>query len=284
MGFSYDLSTCPSLKKLRSDFKRMRTEFNARYVRFYSACDRAGLNDDLVTAAWENSLGLHMLIWFGFEGGNKWRTRKRDIIRTIKYNPRAPFVVRAVVVGSEPLFDWVLSPDELAQQIVDVKNKLSDYTRKGLDGMQVTLSEMPYGFMAQGNAPSVFRAMDVIQGNILPFFDQRATTGGQAWPLVTDAYAYFQRQAKGKKVLYTQIGWPSDQSVWKANSDKAVASIKSQRAFFNLLDRNCEWFKTGTKGGVGWFAHIWNDEGLPGWGILDYSGKLKFNFSPRTSC
>ncbi|KAK0545032.1 hypothetical protein OC844_007402 [Tilletia horrida] len=72
--------------------------------------------------------------------------------------------------------------------------------------------------------------------------------------------------------------------VWKANSPSAIASVKSERAFFNLLDRNCEWFKAGVKGGVGWFAHIWNDVGLPGWGILDESGQLKFDFAPRTSC
>ncbi|KAK0529377.1 hypothetical protein OC834_003716, partial [Tilletia horrida] len=214
LGFSYDLSSCPSLKTLRADFKRMRTEFNSRYVRLYSACDDTSrdLNADLITAAWENGLGLHMLIWFGFDGGDQWRTRKRDLVRTIKADRRAPFVVRSVVVGSEPLFDSVLEPEELAAQIMDVKDKLSNYTGKGLDGMQVTLSEMPYGFMSKGNAPSVFKAMDVVQGNVLPFFDQRATTGGQAWSLVTSAYTYFQQQAKGKKVLYTQIGWPSNDS------------------------------------------------------------------------
>ncbi|KAK0550223.1 hypothetical protein OC845_002753 [Tilletia horrida] len=258
LGFSYDLSSCPSLQTLRTDFKRMRSEFNSRYVRLYSSCDRASMNDDLIAAAWESGLGLHMLIWFGFDGGDQWRTRKRDLLRTIKSNPRAPYVVRAVVVGSEPLFDSVLEPDQLAEQIMDVKNKLSNYTGKGLDGMQVTLSEMPYGFMSHGNAPSVFKAMDVVEGNVLPFFDQRATTGGQAWSLVTSAYTYFQKQAKGKKVLYTQIGWPSNDS--------------------------CAWFKSGVQGGVGWFAHIYNDDGLPGWGVLDGSGKLKFEFAPQTTC
>ncbi|CAD6923808.1 unnamed protein product [Tilletia controversa] len=287
LGFSYDLSSCPSLKQLRTDFKRMRTEFNSRYVRLYSACEsspRPSMNDDLITAAWEAGLGLHMLIWFGFEGGNLWKTRKRDLLQTIKGNEKAPFVVRAVVVGSEPLFDSVLEPEELAEQIVDIKDKLSEYTGKGLGGMQVTLSEMPYGFMSHKNAPAVFKAMDIVEGNILPFFDQRATTGGQAWTLVTDAYRYFQQQAKGKKVLYTQIGWPSTDSVWKANSESAIASVKGERAFFNLLDDNCEWFKAGVKGGVGWFAHIWNDVGLPGWGIMDESGKLKFDFRPQTTC
>ncbi|KAL9935568.1 hypothetical protein V8E36_005916 [Tilletia maclaganii] len=284
MGFSYDLSSCPSLRKLRNDFGRMRYQFHARYVRLYSACDRPGLNDDLVTAAWENGLGLHLLIWFGFDGGNEWHHRKRDILRTIKNNPRAPFVVRAVVVGSEPLFDSVMPPGQLAAQIMDVKQKLSAYTGKGLRGMQVTLSDMPYAFQSNGNAPSVFRAMDIIEGNILPFFDQHATTGGQAWPFVSSAYTYFQQQARGKKVLYTQIGWPSDASVWKPNSPRAVASVKSERAFYNLMERNCEWFKAGAKGGIGWFAHIWDDNGLPGWGILDYSDNLKFDFAPRTSC
>lgn len=36
MGFSYDLSACQGKKTLSSDFKRMRNEYNARYVRLFS--------------------------------------------------------------------------------------------------------------------------------------------------------------------------------------------------------------------------------------------------------
>ena len=52
MGFSYDTSSCPSASDLVRDFTRQRKDFNARYVRLYSACDRAGFNDDLINAAW----------------------------------------------------------------------------------------------------------------------------------------------------------------------------------------------------------------------------------------
>jgi hypothetical protein len=38
-GFSYDVSGCQSVADLTKDFKQMRGQFNARYVRLYGACD-----------------------------------------------------------------------------------------------------------------------------------------------------------------------------------------------------------------------------------------------------
>lgn len=48
-----------------ADFTRMRTQFNARYVRLYSACDDDGFMDDVIDAAWTSGIGVYALIWFG---------------------------------------------------------------------------------------------------------------------------------------------------------------------------------------------------------------------------
>ena len=97
-------------------------------------------------------------------------------------------------------------------------------------------------------------------------------------------------------------GWPSvTYPGVEPNSPDAVASVaeESVGAFFPcvisvvyslcqkyyvLLDSKCSYFKTVPGGGVGWFAHIYSDYQEPGYGILDTNMKLKFNFSPRTSC
>lgn len=84
-----------------------------------------------------------------------------------------------------------------------------------------------------------------------------------------------------KPLRLTQTGWPSNDSVrrlssfhlrselitekqvWKANSPNAVASIESEKAYFDLLDSRCGDFKKSNS--VGWFAHLYSDNDLPGW-------------------
>ena len=41
----------------------MRNTFHSRYVRIYGTCDNDGFFDDIITAAWDNTLGVHALIW-----------------------------------------------------------------------------------------------------------------------------------------------------------------------------------------------------------------------------
>ena len=52
-----------------------------------------------------------------FDGDDKWKGRRDMIVNIIQNNPLAPYVIRSVDVGSEPLFDWVLDPQSLADQI-----------------------------------------------------------------------------------------------------------------------------------------------------------------------
>lgn len=63
----------------------------------------------------------------------------------MKTNPKAPFVVRAIVVGSEPMFDYVLPASQLADQINDIKSQL----KKVAPDTQVTLSDMPWAYSIQ---------------------------------------------------------------------------------------------------------------------------------------
>lgn len=155
-----------------------------------------------------------------------------------------------------------------------------------------SLSPVPYGYQSKANAPKVFAAVDVVHGNILPFFSQQASTGNSsdARKSLLDGYRYLAKQTNyQKKVLFTQTGWPSDAKVWPPNSKNAIASVRQEARFFRLLDTLAcrQTMRTGPKGGLGWFAHIWTDSMLPGWGILEgdgSSGKAKFNFRPRVSC
>ncbi|KAG8815616.1 hypothetical protein FRC17_000647 [Serendipita sp. 399] len=281
LGFTYAGWNCQSRQKMEADFSRMRTQFKARYVRMYGWCDDDGtFLNNMIKAAYKSGVGIYATIWFGFDGDDAWVWRRDQLVHIIQTNPLARYVIRSVDVGSEPLYDWVLPPQELANQIYYVKSLIGQY------GIKVSISEMQYGYSVQGDSQMVLDAEDVVHAHQLPFFDWDASTGQNAMPSLLNSTNWFVQQTYWtKKIIYTQTGWPTNANVWAPNSPNAVASVDSARAYYNLLDGACEQLKSITpQGGVGWFWHIWEDAMLDGWGILDWDSNPKWNFAPRTGC
>lgn len=193
------------------------------------------------------------MVWFGFDGGNQWQTRRDSLFNSIKTNPKAPYVTRAIQFGSEPLFDSVLSPSALAAQVTSAKKTLAAFN------IPVTVSDMAYGYQSHGGAQDVLDAIDVIDAHILPFFGQTSTTGAAAWSFVQTNMDFFLTNGGGKKIIFTENGWPSQEtSDLKPNSPKATGSISNEEGYFNMLDSHCEDFKTTKGGGLGWFAHMYS--------------------------
>ncbi|KAF9033700.1 hypothetical protein BDZ89DRAFT_947653 [Hymenopellis radicata] len=279
VGFSYEVTACQSLRQLRREFLDIRNTFGGRYVRLYGVCDNTGFYDNIVTAAWEAGLGVHALIWFGFDGTDEWIGRRDSLLATLHSNPRAKFVTRVLQFGSEPLYDGVLDPDDLAAQVVAAKRNLSDL------GIPVTISEMAYGYQERGGAQSILDAIDLIDAHMLPFFSQQASTANNSWPDVMNDLNWFLDHGEGKKIYLSENGWPSVTSEGvQPNSPDAVANVQNEADYYALLDSKCSFFKTVQGGGVGWFAHIYSDSQEPGYGIYNTKGSLKFDFSPRTAC
>ncbi|KAF8274498.1 hypothetical protein EI94DRAFT_688992 [Lactarius quietus] len=299
LGFSYEVTACElpcglflssfgsflvlylgqSLSQLQTDFANIRNTFNGRYVRLYGACDNEGFYDNVITAAWDNTLGVHALIWFGFTGSNQWMTRRDTLFATLHSNPKAPFVTRVVQFGSEPLYDQVLTPAQLTTQVNAAKHNLSDL------GIPVTVSELAYGYQQDGGAQDVLNAIDSINIHMLPLFAGNATTGNQAWGNVLSDLDFFIQNGNGKKMYFDENGWPSETYPGvEPQSHTAVANVANEQEYFTLLDKHCTYLKTVVSGGIGWFAHIYSDSQEPGYGIYSTSGKLKFPFAPRTSC
>ncbi|KAG6850115.1 hypothetical protein H0H93_001036 [Arthromyces matolae] len=140
VGFSYEVTECQSLTKLRRHFLDIRERFDGRYVRLYGFCDRIGFYDDVVDAAWRAGIGVQALIWFGFDGGNEWIGRRDTLFAALHANPKAKFVTRVLQFGSEPLFDQVLTPYQLIDQVNLAKANLSSLH------IPVTVSDMAYSF------------------------------------------------------------------------------------------------------------------------------------------
>ncbi|KAI0062920.1 hypothetical protein BV25DRAFT_1803220 [Artomyces pyxidatus] len=279
MGFSYEVTACQSLSQLQKEFSDIRNNFNSRFVRLYGACDRDGFYDDVVTAAWDNTLGVHALVWFGFNGDDEWIGRRDTLFSSLHSNPKAKFVTRGVQFGSEPLYDNVLSPDDLTAQVIAAKANLSSLN------IPVTVSELAYGYQERGGAQNVLDALDFINIHMLPFFAQTASTGAAAWPLVENDLNWFIAHGNGKKMYFDENGWPSVTSPSvQPNSPNAVANVANEHAYYTLLDQHCADLKAVVSGGIGWFAHIYSDNQEPGYGIYDSSGNMKFPFAPRTTC
>lgn len=279
LGFSYEVTPCQSVAQLKRDFSDIHHRYNGRYIRLYGACDLDGFYDNVVEAAWDVGVGVHALIWFGFDGSNQWQTRRDVLINSLNTNPKAKFVTRAVQFGSETLFDSALSPSELTSQVLSAKAQLADVN------IPVTVSDMAYGYQSHGGAQDVLDAIDLVDAHMLPFFSATATTGGAAWPFDQTDLNWFIKHANGKKIIFTENGWPSQQtSFLQPNSMDAVASVSSQKAYFAMLDSHCEDLKAVQGGGVGWFFHLYSDTQELGYGLLDINGNPKYSFAPRTSC
>jgi exo-beta-1,3-glucanase (GH17 family) len=108
---------------------------------------------------------------FGFDGTDQWVGRRNRLFRTLHSNPKAKFVTRVVQFGSEPLFDHVLSPNDLAAQVLSAKKSLSSL------GIPFTVSELAYGYQENAGSQKVLDAIDSINIHMLPFFSSKASTG-----------------------------------------------------------------------------------------------------------
>ncbi|KAJ7650866.1 glycoside hydrolase superfamily [Roridomyces roridus] len=284
VGFSYEITACQDVDTLRSEFMDIRNNFNGRYVRLYGFCDNDGYYNDVIEAAWDAGIGVHALIWFGFDGTDQWIGRRDELFGILHSNPKAKFVTRVVQFGSEPLYDGVLPPTQLAAQVTAAKANLTSLQ------IPVTVSDLAYSYQENEDdgAQDVLDAIDLIDAHELPFFSQEAGTANASWPIVLNDITWFIDNGEGKKIYLSeasQNGWPSvTSSGVQPNSPSAVANVQNEHDYSTVLDAHCSFFKTAPGGGIGWFWHIYSDDMEPGYGLYNTKGKLKFPFSPRTSC
>ncbi|KAG6833110.1 hypothetical protein H0H87_011218 [Tephrocybe sp. NHM501043] len=136
---------------------------------------------------------------FGFDGTDEWKGRRDTLFAALHANPKAKFVTRLLQFGSEPLFDWVLDPPVLIQQVKAAKANLSSLQ------IPVTVSDMAYSFRdlhANDGGPDVLKAIDMFDAHILPFFSTQASTANKSWPIVLSDLNYFIAQGDGVKKIW----------------------------------------------------------------------------------
>ena len=171
--------------------------------------------------------------------------------------------VDIAAVGNEVLLRDELKENEIINYIMKVREALPE-------NIQVGYVDAYYQFIER---PALVDACDVILANCYPFWEGIAN---EVAPFsVHRMYELTKEKAKGKKVIITETGWPSQGTPLK---DAQPSYENAVRYFLNMqkwsAEENIEMFYFTS------FDESWKvgDEGDVGayWGLWDKNEKLKF--------
>jgi len=266
LGFTY--SSCSNQNTMNKDFALMKT-LGARHVRMYGDCDGVNYLEMFLNAAGPQDLGVLATIWFGYDGTDQWKTRETSIINTTLNHPYGYLVV-AISVGNEELFDNTISASALIGEFQHIHNRL------GSVKIPVSTSELTFKY-----ENDVANAADIILDNCHPYFATDASTGDAAWPDVSSDMKHFKSVVPNKKIVITETGWPSVVSSWKPNSPRCVTDLKNEQAYWTLMADHCPDFKAWN---IGYFAFCFNEDCMTGWGVVNDNDKPKFTWVEKTAC
>ena len=169
--------------------------------------------------------------------------------------------VDVAAVGNEVIYRKELEEEQLIDYIENVKNKVD---------VPVGYVDAYYEFR---DRPNITEACDIILANCYPFWE--GCSAEYALIYMKDMFQEASKAAKGKKVIITETGWPSEGSslgganpsylnylkyfinsqLWSKNED-------IEMFYFSSFDES---WKVDAEGDVGAF-----------WGLWDRLEKLKF--------
>lgn len=189
-----------------------------------------------------------------------------------------------VAIGNEVLLRGDLTEDQLIAYINKVKNALKDNNRD----VRVSTVDGYYFFLSH---PRLIDACDVLLINCYPFWDNIDID--DSINALNRMYENVISVSKGKEVIITETGWPSDgkrpnspteSSGVSAVSNNAVPSITNATRYFQEV---VDW---ASKRKVKYFYFSAYDEswkasaeGTLGayWGVFNNNGILKYNLNNR---
>lgn len=166
-------------------------------------------------------------------------------------------------VGNEVLYRDELDTETLIDYIKEVRNKIPEH-------IPVGYVDAYYEFVER---PEVTEACDVVLCNCYPFWE--GTSFEDSLQHMRQMYNQAKEAAKGKKVIITETGWPSQGTALGG----AIPSVENAKKYFI---NTCLWtqdedievyyfssfdesWKVGAEGDVGAY-----------WGVWDKNGDLKY--------
>lgn len=225
----------------------------AKWVRTFSCTDG---NEMIPKIAHENGLKTMVGAWLGnnLDDNEKEITNLIDIARD--------GYADNIAVGNEVLYRDDLNEEQLISYIDRVKKALPDISIGYVDAY--------YEFV---NRPSLTDACDIVFANCYPYWEGCRFEYSLLY--MKDMYHRVSKAAKGKKVIISETGWPSQGTAYgtaePSQSNALKYFIQTQEW---VLDDDVETFYFSS------FDEDWKirDEGDVGpyWGVWDKNGKLKF--------
>ncbi len=220
----------------------------AKWVRSFSCTDG---NELIPMVAKEYGIKTLVGAWLGKDP----EINEREVAGLIKLAKEG--YVDIAAVGNEVLYRDDLTEDELIGFITQVK--------KAIPEVQVAYVDAYYEFT---NRPGITELCDVILANCYPFWEGCSFE----YSLLYMKNMYYQalKAGKGKKVIITETGWPSQgKSLESAHSNPENARnyfINTQLwskeedieiFYFSSFDES---WKVGAEGDVGAYWGIWNKD------------------------
>lgn len=173
--------------------------------------------------------------------------------------------VDIAAVGNEVMYRGDLTEEELIEHIYEVKQELQD--------IPVGYVDAYYEFE---DHPKITNACDVILANCYPYWEGCSIE--YALVYMKDMYQRAKKAGKGKKVIITETGWPSEGLCFYGaipsfknaikyfiNAQQWSSKDEIDLFYFSSFD---EPWKVGSEGDVGEF-----------WGLWDKNEKLKYSIN-----
>ena len=164
-------------------------------------------------------------------------------------------VADILAVGNEVLYRKELTEEELIDYIQQVKAACPD--------KEVGYVDAYYEFE---NCPNITEACDVILTNCYPFWE--GCSLNYSLPYMKDMFHRAKASGKGKRVIVTETGWPSQGAPFYGAEPSAINAMKyfidTQRwskqedveiFYFSSFD---EAWKVGAEGDVGAYWGLWD--------------------------
>lgn len=226
---------------------------HTQWVRSFSCTEG---NEYIPIVAKEYGLKTLVGAWLG----NDAKINRREIEGLVDLAEKG--MVDIAAVGNEVMYRKDLSEEQLLEFVYEVK--------KRIPGIPVGYVDAYYEFTQR---PMISEACDVILCNCYPFWESCPFEHSLAY--MQQMYRQAQDAAKGKPVIITETGWPSQGDSLKG----AVPSVQHARDYFintqlwgaeeNIpvfyFSSFDESWKTGPEGAVGAY-----------WGIWDKNEQLKY--------
>ncbi len=241
-----------SLEELRQDIRFLARHM--RSLRTYSVLD--GL-DAVPAIAADTRLTVTLGAWLD----RRLQRNREEIERLVQLAAEHRNVVR-VLVGNEAVLRNDLAPAQVIAYVREVKSRVR---------VPVSIAET-WGIWLEH--PELAREVDFLAVHILPYWEDGATTENAVAHAI-EKLRLVQQAYPGKRIVITEIGWPSAGRTRYDSAPSLTAQAKFLRAFLNFADReNLEYYvmeaidqpwKTSIEGSVG-----------PYWGMFDAARRAKF--------